>query len=505
MNAPSSHHHTLAQPIFWFSCCLFFLYFSLSLTSLGSDVFKDTDHLWHLAAGDLIRKIHALPAHDTWSFTAGDYTWYNIAWLWDIGFSIVHEQLGWHGAIAINSIIIALTIALIYFTCMIRSGDFIASTLTAIGVVTMSSVMLRPLQFTNLFIACWILLIGAVMRKQIKACWLFALPIMMLAWVNIHGGFLVGFILLGAFFLQALYDRQRDIARALFFTGVATALAALCNPYGIHIIDGTLRTLTSVAKVFIEEWQPFKASPGSLLGHIYLVMFCIMVPRRPLPVLTVERWLSYFWLFMGLISNRNLLVFAIISAPLLACSLQQWLEEHAPPLKEPNKIQKALIYVYNRWSVTAIAAMLCLGAILWLPTPMAAKTYDQEHIATANLDPELDFIKTHYPNARLLTHYNLGGIIAYQTLGKVPVFVDPRAETAYPTEIMKDFIKFLNAEPGWESVMDQYKLDGIIIPNDGEHLEGYNKLYDRFDSRNGWKLAFRGPTASIFMLTHEKH
>ena len=70
---------------------------------------------------------------------------------------------------------------------------------------------------------------------------------------------------------------------------------------------------------------------------------------------------------------------------------------------------------------------------------------------------------------------------------------------------MKDFIKILNAEPGWESVMDQYKLDGIIIPNDGEHLEGYNKLYDRFDSRNGWKLAFRGPTASIFMLTHEKH
>ena len=48
-----------------------------------------TDLGWHLAAGDLIRSQGSVPAHEPWSFTAGDTRWYNLSWLWDVVASLL--------------------------------------------------------------------------------------------------------------------------------------------------------------------------------------------------------------------------------------------------------------------------------------------------------------------------------------------------------------------------------------------------------------------------------
>ena len=79
------------------------------------------------------------------------------------------------------------------------------------------------------------------------------LPLLMLVWVNVHGGFLLGFVLLGIYWLSAAWqwlslkeDRFEEAlqkiragkrARDLPSIGLFSALATLANPYGwrLHV------------------------------------------------------------------------------------------------------------------------------------------------------------------------------------------------------------------------------------------------------------------------------
>ena len=53
------------------------------------------------------------------------------------------------------------------------------------------------------------------------------------------------------------------------------------------------------------------------------------------------------------------------------------------------------------------------------------------------------YLQTHFPHARLLNHWNVGGILIFFTRGSVPVFVDGRAATAYPDDLLRDYFKLV--------------------------------------------------------------
>jgi hypothetical protein len=489
-------HSETALPhrhLFWLGCCVFFIFFSLSLTGLGGGMLADTDPLWHIAAGDLIRAQNAIPQSDPWSYTAGQYAWLNISWGWDALFSALREALGWHGIMAINAMVIAALITVLFAHCLIRSGSYGAAILTAISAVTMLSLFLRPLQVTNLMVALWMLLLGAVLRRERSKYWLALLPASMLLWVNAHGGFITGPLLLGAFMLQAAWERRFALLGQLALTLLATLIAMLCNPYHIGIFEAAWRPLTTVANQFIHEWQPFTASWGNLLSHFYLVAFIALVPMRKLPVLPVERWLAILWFFLALTANRYLSLFAIIAAPVIACGLHPWLARIPVPSATAS-LREAMISCYNRRAFAIGGSIACACLALWLPSPSAARYFQQEAVAVPDLAPELDYIRLHYPDMRLLIDFNLGAIVAYQTRGEIPVFVDPRTETAFPSQVLQDYLRFYKGLDGWESLFDQYGIGGVMLRNDDE-----DGLLERFRDKNGWRLAFEGPTATLFV------
>jgi hypothetical protein len=101
--------------------------------------------------------------------------------------------------------------------------------------------------------AIWMLLLGIVARNEAQLKWLAILPLLMLIWVNCHGGFVVGGVLLVAFFAQSLYEKNKKLSKALFITGLATGVAMLCNPYGLQIIEAVWRPMTTDANRFISE------------------------------------------------------------------------------------------------------------------------------------------------------------------------------------------------------------------------------------------------------------
>ncbi len=462
-------------------------------------MFADTDSLWHLAAGDWIREHRSIPYSDPWSFTTEGYQWLNISWAWDIALSVIHERFGWHGAFAFNAFVLAIILVTVFINCILRSGNILIALFVLVAAGLFIVINLRPLQITNAMTAIWILLLGSILRKQLRARWLIALPFTMLLWVNSHGGFVVGAIMLGAFFIQSIIDKEYLLSRQLFVTGIATIIALFCNPYHISIIEAVWRPLTTTANEFIIEWQPLSFNIGNLLRFGgYIALFLMLPIRRKSHILPVEYALAYFWLVMALSSTRHLPIFAIISAPITAYALHGVLARNFP------NFASSLARIpmrYNDRIPAQVMLVLCFLFVCWVPTSMAAKMYGQTEVTVASLKPELDFITAHYPNTRFFIDFDVAAIAVYESRGKIPVFVDPRTETAFPPEVIKDYGRFLKGDEGWENIFDKYNMGGAMIAN--TTIDG---VIDRFSSRKDWETVFKGPKATIFVRkTHEKH
>jgi len=482
------------------SSCGVFLVAALALVYQGPAMIRDADPFWHIAAGDWIRAHHQLPQNDPWSFSAGVYRWFNISWAWDTLFSYIHEQWGWYGAEAATALTVGLAIALTYSAGIMVCGDGIAAFFAIFAGLPILLPSLRPLEITNLMAALWMLLLIAVTAKKLHPAWLVALPVSMIVWVNSHGGFFIGFIMLVAFTVEALRTRDRQLVAALVAAGLMSFVAIFINPYGVGILEAVYRPLTTTANHILSEWQPFSFSPDSLLTHFYLPLFALLVFRYPLPVNPAVRWLSYVWLGIGLLTVRSLGVFVIISAPLLACRLKELLKPKRPPTAFAIMIrQHATTWLANPFAA-GLGLALCIAFSVWLPSAAANRLLGIDQASIPSLAKEEDFIKTHYPHAHILIHFDLGGMVEYDTQGTIRTFMDGRTETAFPAQVMQDYIDFEYAMPGWERMLDHYHIDGVLIPKGTPpFVMARPDLYDRFAQRSGWKKAFDGPMAVLFM------
>jgi len=73
-------------------------------------------------------------------------------------------------------------------------------------------------------------------------------------------------------------------------------------------------------------------------------------------------------------------------------------------------------------------------------------------------------LREHFSHARLLNHWNVGGILIFRTQGAVPVFVDGRAVTAYPDALLRDYFKLVESleinETAWD--IEKYQIDAVL-------------------------------------------
>ncbi len=480
----------------WIQGFCFFIAAAFILTGGGYNMIIDSDPLWHVAAGDLIRAQGTIPASDPWSFTAGDYRWLNVSWLWDMLFSIIVQHLGWEGAAAINGIIIAALLAITYVHCVLRSGNGMASFFSVVLIFIMFHLHLRPVHVTHFMIALWMLMLGLIIRSECKAYWLALLPASMLVWVNSHGGFILGFVILGLFTSEAILLKKPQ-RNALLATCAACAIAALCNPYGFGIIETVLRPLTTVANQYITEWQPFTTSPMNLLTCAFIVLFVALVVGRKTHATPAEATLAYLFLLYGLTTNRALYAFTLIAAPMLAYHLAPFMRETKAPNDSALRIRQFFHDASQQKHWLFVALSIAVFTPPALLVSVRAGIFPQQ-TGWPDIKEEIAFVTKHYPDNRFITDFNLSGYIVYETRGKLPVFVDPRTETAFPREVMADYFTFLDGTPDWDRILDKYDIKGCILFNKTDQA-----LHDRLKSRKGWKTAFKGDAATIYVRTSD--
>ncbi|WP_271571542.1 hypothetical protein [Bradyrhizobium sp. CCBAU 11386] len=321
---------------------------------------------WHLAAGDLIRESGRIPLQDPWSFTLGDKPWYNLSWLWDVIASVLLQYAGLSGLVLLVVACGGMIVGCLASACL-RGG---ASAIAAC-IAVFSACLLYPAYEAapNMYLAAspnisTMLFCVIFYRVCIEgARWLLLLPAMMVIWVNLHGGFLIGFLIMGVFCGVSLLKQDWPDFKRYGLAGIGCAAAVLVNPLGWHVYDGVTATMGHFVQANIGEWLPYSHNleiPGSIPGMIYMATFVALELScgRQSPIPLQSRLLAWLFLLLGLHQFRYMSFFFIFSALPLALHIDQLLLKQLPKLQ----VQKIAAACRPHRRVGAAADLLAVGA-----------------------------------------------------------------------------------------------------------------------------------------------
>jgi hypothetical protein len=316
----------------------------------------DFDMWWHLRTGQLIVETGAVPRVDLFTYTNATRPWIDVAWLYEVGVALLY-RLG--GASALVLLKAAAGAGIVALSMLGRRRDHRAWPLALAwlpGVVMLSGRLSeRPELVSLVLLTTYLVVLGRAARAP---RWLWLLPVLQILWVNCHGFFVMGPLLLSAYAADWIVDRLRPPAvppalppaRTLVPVALLSFLACLVNPYGPRAVALSLEQFHKVGtpgiyRAAIGELKSagdFIASAG--LWNPYLLAFFAALLLGVVSFVACARR-ARFRLFRGLIfgasaylaweATRNSGLFGVIAVFVTTWNLDDALS--AQPAPAPAK------------------------------------------------------------------------------------------------------------------------------------------------------------------------
>ena len=436
----------------------------------------DPDIWWHLRNAEYLIHNHQLPRVDMYSFTVAGHPWMNHEWLAEIPFYIAFRVGGLVGIKTISiALVEAIFLLLLYLTYK-ESGNFKA----AVAAVALSTFLAkvsfgpRTILFGYLYLVVMLLVLQRLRQKGSAPLWL--LPPLFCLWINTHGSWSLGLILLGIVIASGLFQGEWGLVRAekwspdqlrnLLITAGVSVAALFVNPFGYRLVlypvDLAFRQKLNIAHV--AEWVSvdFHDLRGRLVFLLLITVLLGALLRRKRWTLA-ELGLFLFALYSGLTYIRFLFLLAIIAAPIVAKIL-----DFAPPYRLQDDTPR-----FNAFVVLLMIA----GMIYYWPTnAYLQKQLDKEYPTEA-----LAYLQAHPLQGNVLNFYLWGGYLEWHQRD-IKVFLDSRVDIFEYAGVLKDYFELLsvqNAKP----VLDKYHIRYVLFPQSEtltymlEHDSGWKVLY----------------------------
>ena len=236
------------------------------------------------------------------------------------------------------------------------------------------------------------------------------------------------FFLLGAYCAGAALERDWPRLRALTGIGALCALASLANPNGWALHRHTLQFLSSN---YLTGWVVEFASPDfhapdarGLLAWLAL-LFLALACRRP-KLTAAEGIVVIVWTYFALFSRRNAALLAIVTAPIVAPVLSEWLRPRWGALAA-----RAAAISHGARSGPVLFAVALLAAISWQrPIEIDRKQWPVDAVEFVRANPKMF-------TGNLFNSYVWGSYLL-QAMPEHRVFIDSR-EDFYGEDLLREF------------------------------------------------------------------
>ena len=190
-----------------------FLVVFLFLIVGGKDLLGDADTAWHIGIGRYILETGTVPDTGIFSYTAANMPWMAHEWLTELIFAVIHKFAGLNGIVLLAALAIAYTHSTFYGFLLSRGVN------TALALHPddrgnghdLCPLACQAPYPVNAYSAFLVYGVGRVPVDR-KARHIYLLPLVTILWVNLHGGFMAGLLLI------AVYWSGKP-GRVLFFEG----------------------------------------------------------------------------------------------------------------------------------------------------------------------------------------------------------------------------------------------------------------------------------------------
>jgi hypothetical protein len=473
---------------------VFALLLFVQLFNIGLRETLDPDMWWHLRTGEFIWQ-HGIPHHDVFSFTVLDHEWVTHEWLSEALMWPVYQIGGLPGLSVAFAALAALAFWLVY-KCSEGRPYLAGLVVILVSFAASPSFGVRPQIFDLVMTAVFVRQLEAFTDCKLTRG-LLSLPLLTIAWVNLHGGYLLGVVLLATYALggglQRLFGNSADGTPAwsdVRWLAIVAALcfgAALVNPNGWHLWAYPFGTLGSpVMQQNIAEWRSpdfhqYAYWPFAVLVGLGVIGW-LVAPGRPC---CTDVLLFLGSAAAGLMSVRHIAVFGVVATPVIARSLAKALRgtrtyvaltgQSGPNLLSRRKAQL-------NWAILVAGA---LSAGVWDAAKLAK---NDAAIAQAYPVAAVGFLdREGLAPRRGYNPYVWGGYLIWR---RIPVFVDGRADV-YGDEFLSYYLKTFRLTDDWRKPLEDFNVSYVLV-------ERSNPLGTLLTASGQWHEVYADEVARVF-------
>lgn len=375
---------------------------------LAPQTLNDGDTYWHVATGRWILEHGRIPRVDVFSYTRPGAPWFTHEWLAEVLMALAWRSAGWAGVAGL----FAAAAAAAAWMIVARVGRAVGGiTLLLTAVLAFScmagSLLARPHLLALLLLVVWT---GELLdAREADRPPRLAFALLMTVWVNLHASYVLGFILAGAFGLEALTApgaRRLEVVRGWGLFGALSLLAALVTPLGVEVLLYPFQ-VTSMSTLYgIAEWRQADFSHPTVFEAALLVTLFVTLSRG-VRVPPVRLLLLLGLLHLALQHMRHQLVLAAVAPLLFAGPLGSALGHPPSAGRRPRAI-------FGGFAVIVLA-LVCVRAAIPLARHDGKTT---PAAALAHVPPALR-------REPVFNTYGFGGFLIFQG---VRPFIDGRAD-----------------------------------------------------------------------------
>jgi len=320
----------------------------------------------------------------------------------------------------------------------------------------------------------------------------------MVPWVNLHGGYFIGLVLIVVYLLGNLLhslgiNRAQALehwhkAKCLFGLLVVTILACLINPLGYEILLFPAR-LTSDRFIMDRVTEFLSPNFHDVLPFKYMLLATIAalaLARNRLNL--IEVGLIVLLSYMALYSARYVSLYAIIVAPLLLKTTEIILADMpSVVLKFIQKRNQHLVNIDTKlrnpvWPIAAILLVVSLALLKSLQFNFSEKSFPLAAVK---------FLQRENIVGNMFNNDEFGDYIIFAAWPQYHVFMDGRSDM-YGEKLGSAYLKVANAQPGWKEVLKHYNVDWVIFDTNSALTAALREQTD-------WQPIYTDKLATIFV------
>ena len=323
---------------------------------------------------------------------------------------------------------------------------------------------------------------------------LWTIPFLNIVWQNMHGGFVLGLVLVLLFGIGEKLNKKPS--KPYFLTFLATLPTLFINPYGFKYITYIFDAFM-LKRTYITEWQSAffgENEYGNILIKFKVLFFIALIlflysivsqiKKRGFKkfYLEIDKSKYLLILFVSLISLKSLRCHVFFSYTVLAfCYLDFY-----------NIFNKKLPKILDNLKEIILCFLLVVSAFSHVynngfETKISKKEYPTKCV---------EFIQKNNLKGNVFTIFHTGSYVAYKLYPKNLVFMDGRYEEVYKEGLIDEMAAFHLAkskeDKNYKYFTEKYYIDLYII-------DKFYPVYNALKKDSNFILAFEEEQFALFL------